>query len=89
MTGEPDPLILARVVASLRRILRDPDVSLEPDTRLERVRGFDSHALYQLIAELENECGVELEPEFVVPETFATPATVAQAFARPRLPSHT
>jgi acyl carrier protein len=82
MTGQSDAQLVARVIATLAHIVRDPDVLFEPDTRLERVRGFDSHALYRLIAELETACGVELEPELIVPETFATPATVAAAFAR-------
>ncbi|WP_315728301.1 MULTISPECIES: phosphopantetheine-binding protein [unclassified Bradyrhizobium] len=74
--------ILDEVIGILRRILRDPDIDLSSATELKQISSFDSPALFRLISEIEHASGVELDPEYIVPETFATPARIAQIFAQ-------
>lgn len=74
--------ILDEVIGILRRILRDPDIDLSSATELKQISSFDSPALFRLISEIEHASGVELDPEYIVPETFATPARIAQVFAQ-------
>jgi acyl carrier protein len=81
MTEDLEAQLVRHVVHVLRKVLRDPGRSLAADTALESEADFDSHALYRLIAELETALDAELDPELIVPQTFATPATIAKAFA--------
>jgi acyl carrier protein len=74
--------ILHQVIGILRRILRDPDIVLSSATELKELSSFDSPALFRLIVEIELASGVELDPQYIVPETFATPARIAQIFAQ-------
>jgi len=82
MNSDCEDDILDQIIAILRRILRDPGIVLSSATELKHIGSFDSLALFRLIAEIELASGVELDPQYIVPETFATPAQIAQIFAR-------
>jgi acyl carrier protein len=81
MINDREAQLVELVIAVLKTILRNPARPLTGETPLAAVWGFDSHTLYRLITELENAFNVELDASLIVPETFATPVTIAKAFA--------
>ncbi len=72
--------VLTKVIAAVRVALRDPAVYIEATTHLQDIHGFDSLFVATLIEEAEQSVGTELLAEFIVPETFLTPRTLASAF---------
>ncbi len=80
MTTEPASL-LPLVLECLADVLVD-DVHRGPDTRLlGGAAGIDSIAVVELVAQCEEASGIVLAPELIVPHTFASPRTLAAAFA--------
>ncbi len=55
------------------------DLPLTPSTRLLDLPACDSLAIATLVERLEDRLRCEIAPELIVPETFATPLTIASA----------
>lgn len=68
-----DPLAL--VFDALRAVLGG-QAPLTQDTDLFGLPGFDSMALAELVAQLEERIGRPVDDELVTPEVFATPGTI-------------
>jgi acyl carrier protein len=76
-----DTDLLAQVLECLADVLLD-GVERGPDTPLlGGASGIDSIAIVELTAMCEEAVGITLAPELVVPDTFASPRTLAAAFA--------
>lgn len=58
--------------------------SLTPSTRLLELPTCTSMAIATLVERLEDRLQVEIAPELIVPETFATPLTIAAALGGAR-----
>ncbi|WP_424184728.1 phosphopantetheine-binding protein [Actinokineospora sp. G85] len=69
---------LPRVFALVERTLPDAGPVSDPDAELDAL-GLTSLKLVELLVALESEFGVSLPEELVAPETFRTPATIAEA----------
>ncbi|MCD1257281.1 acyl carrier protein [Paenibacillus athensensis] len=52
----------------------------EDATSLPTLPGFDSLLIARLLEELESRLGTDLDPQYLVPEVFATPMALAAAF---------
>jgi acyl carrier protein len=61
--------------------LRIPRSRVVAAPSLLDLAGFDSIAIVSVLTELEHRFGVEVPPEFVVPETFTSVDTLAGALA--------
>ncbi len=77
-----DPADLVRLVLEcLTDVLLD-DVDRSPDTPLlSGTSGIDSIAIVELVAQCEDASGITLLPELIAPNAFASPRTLAAAFA--------
>ncbi|HXM55683.1 MAG TPA: acyl carrier protein [Candidatus Dormibacteraeota bacterium] len=53
--------------------------AMTPTTQLLELPGCTSLAIATLVERLEERLQVEIAPELIVPETFATPLTIARA----------
>lgn len=62
----------------LIRILEEikPGVEFTPDTKLFEDKILDSLSMISLIAEISDEFDVDITPEYLIPENFATVKTV-------------
>ena len=60
-------------------ILRDvrPETAFTPESRLFEEGLLDSFDLVLLVGMLEERCGVQVPGDQILPERFATPATIA------------
>jgi acyl carrier protein len=85
-SGEPDACgravvdPLALILEELTAVLGEP--ALDPATELLELRTFDSLAIVAVLERVEDRLGVEVDPRLVVPETFATPSSLAAVVAR-------
>jgi acyl carrier protein len=59
-----------------------PDSGITGDTALLYLPGFDSMKLVQIVEEVEAAAGIEIDPERITPEAFASPGTIAETIAR-------
>jgi acyl carrier protein len=84
MTDTPVTAELALVLAALRAVLGE-STPLAADTELLELPGFDSMALANLVAEIEERVGGPLPDELIVPEVFATPGRLASRLIGPVL----
>lgn len=75
--GDLLPLVL-RVV---RTVVDAPDSGITGDTALLYLPGFDSMKLVQIVEEVEAAAGIEIDPERITPEAFASPGTIAETIA--------
>ncbi|WP_316195234.1 MULTISPECIES: acyl carrier protein [unclassified Bradyrhizobium] len=80
MSHDRDLRQIALVIETLRQVLPHADQPLTGDTPLTAIWTYDSLSLYRMITELESVFNVELDAALIVPDTFATPATIARAF---------
>lgn len=71
--------LTALVIAALHAELRNSSIAIEATTLLEDVKGFNSIAVVGVLERLEGEVGIEMDPALILPETFATPQTIAEA----------
>lgn len=58
---------------------RQPPARVDACTSLLDLPGFDSIAIADVVERIEEETGMEYPPEALVPETFATVTSLAQA----------
>ena len=72
--------LVALVLGCLREVMLDDD-ERDPDSRLLGTGGIDSIVIVELLAACEQASGRTLAPELVVPQTFASPRTIALALA--------
>lgn len=71
--------IIATVIEETQHVLA-VDIPIEATTSLLDLAAFDSLSIVQLLERLECRFGVEMEPRLILPETFATPQVLADAF---------
>lgn len=74
--------MLENVVAILNRICGTEEGELEPDLDLFEAGLLDSFGVVQLLVELEERLGVELDIATITREEIATPALIAQRIRR-------
>ena len=67
-------LDLERVLRTHSRFL-SPGTDIDPDLSLASL-GVDSLDIIELVVQLEGQFDVEIPPDRVTPETFATPASI-------------
>lgn len=77
MNGPARDSSLTLVLGALRHVL-GAEPALDAGTDLFAVPGFDSLALAELVAELEDRIGGALDDALMTPDVFATPRTIAR-----------
>ncbi len=82
-SDEHDDLV-GGVIEEIRAALRTEELPADPSLSLLDVAGFDSIVIVDLLDRLERRYGVEIHPSLIVPETFATPRSLADVLARSR-----
>lgn len=83
-TSSPDPIALRRRLCEVidAEISLDPGVSVEPDTDLLLTGLVDSLGVVQLVAWMEQEFALTIEPTDVVLENFQTVDAMARYLER-------
>ena len=76
--------LIPLVIAALYAELRSATGEIEASTSLEDLKGFNSIAVVGVLERLERELGIEMDPALILPETFATPQTIAEALIQSR-----
>lgn len=76
--------LVLMVIEAVRAALKDPAVVVEEATALQDLRGFDSLAVVDIIERLERQSGIEIDPALILPETFESPRTIADALIESR-----
>ena len=77
-----------RVIDALHAELRSATIAIDATTPLEDIKGFNSIAVVGVLERLEREVGIEMDPALILPETFATPQTIAEGLLQSRQPSN-
>jgi acyl carrier protein len=83
-SAELVPLVIDVVQAELN----DPAIHVEATTSLQDLRGFDSLVVVGVLERLEQQLGIEMDPALILPETFATPGSIADALMQSQQPSN-
>ena len=78
----PKDEMVAKVIQAVQSEMQMPDASIEDATSLPDLKGFNSLIVASLIERLELQFGCEMDPVLILPETFANPRTIAEAFAQ-------
>lgn len=68
------------VIEEVRATLNDDDLIINSSTPLQALKGFDSIAVVSLLERLEKRLEIEMNPALILPESFSTPLTLAEAF---------
>jgi acyl carrier protein len=76
------------VIDALRVELRSSTIAIDATTPLEDIQGFNSIAVVGVLERLEREVGIEMDPTLILPETFATPQTIAEGLLQSRQPTN-
>jgi acyl carrier protein len=71
--------VIDYVIKAVRVALKEPALVIDRGTPLQDLKGFDSLAIVTILEELEDCLRVEIEPTLILPETFSTPTTLAEA----------
>ena len=80
--GPPGPAdLLPCVLRVVRAAVDVPDGEIAEDTELLGLPAFDSMKLVQIVEEIEAAAGVEIDPELIMPEAFASPRAIAETVA--------
>ncbi|HEX2078010.1 MAG TPA: acyl carrier protein [Longimicrobium sp.] len=74
--------LMLAVLETLRAVLPPSAGPLDEDTQLYDRPGFDSLAVAGVLERLEDRLGMEMDPGLILPETFETPRTIAEALER-------
>jgi acyl carrier protein len=74
---------VSAVIAMLNRVLKAPAGDLSPGTKILEIDGFDSLAMEQLVGELQNVIGDDIDPlAFAQVETIADVARILDSKPR-------
>ena len=74
---------VSAVIDMLNRVLKDPVEDISADTRILEINGFDSLVMEQLVGELQNFLGDDLDPlAFAQVETVADVARILETKPR-------
>lgn len=74
--------ILDQVITVVQAKLQDDSLRIEATTSLQDLRSFDSLVVVSVLEALESDLGLEIDPALILPETFATPLTLADALVQ-------
>lgn len=82
------------VVEAVRLEMQETTGAIVATTLLQELKGFDSLLVANLLERLESHLGFEMDPALILPETFVSPLTIAEALIQSQLrtqegvPSH-
>jgi acyl carrier protein len=82
MHGVFDQTTALDCVLDVLRARFSTGVMVAANTSLMDLNGFDSLFIAGLIEQLEDRLGVDMDPALILPETFETPATLADALVK-------
>jgi acyl carrier protein len=74
--------MVATVIQAVQSEMQMPDASIEDATSLPDLKGFNSLIVASLLERLELQFDCEMDPALILPETFANPRAIAEAFAQ-------
>ncbi len=80
--------LVALVIDVVQTELHDATVQIEETTPLQDLSSFDSLVVVGVLERLEQQLGVEMDPALILPETFATPRSIAEALMQSYQPSN-
>jgi acyl carrier protein len=80
--------LVALVIDVVQAELHDATVQIEEMTPLQDLSSFDSLVVVGVLERLEQQLGVEMDPALILPETFATPRSIAEALMQSYQPSN-
>ena len=79
MNGISREQVVSYVIEAVRAEIKGGPVVIQEDTTLQDLNGFDSLFIAGLLERIEDHFGVEMNPALILPETFETPLTIAEA----------
>jgi acyl carrier protein len=80
--------LVALVIDVVQAELHDTTIQIEEMTPLQDLSSFDSLVVIGVLERLEQQLGVEMDPTLILPETFATPHSIAEALMQSFQPSN-
>jgi len=73
------------VVEAVRLEMQETTGAIGATTPLQELKGFDSLLVANLLERLESHLGFEMDPALILPETFVSPLTIAEALMQSQL----
>lgn len=76
------------VIDVVQATLNDSAVQVQATTALQDLSAFDSLVVVGVLERLEQQLNIEMEPGLILPETFATPRSIAAALMQSTRAAH-
>ena len=74
--------LINHIIEAVQAELKNRTIVIVETTSLQDIKGFDSLVVVGLLDRLERQLNFEMDPALVLPETFASPRSIADAIMK-------